>query len=143
MFTGASESRNPLQTSIRVSRIGRKRRIYRELMSTRMVKSELGLKFVPTLATRNFQRKVAIICWRKSFILYQCCPTFLHTRVQLTDAYGGAGATTLLLLLPFRNTTPSTTTNNNNNKNNSNKIIRNLILTKSFVNIIIFTYNHT
>jgi hypothetical protein len=32
-------------------------------------------------------------------------------------------------------TTPTTTTNNNN------KIIRNVILTKSFVNIIIFTYN--
>jgi hypothetical protein len=31
----------------------------------------------------------------------------------------------------------TTTTNNNNN----NKIIRNLILTKSFVNIIILTYN--
>jgi hypothetical protein len=35
-------------------------------------------------------------------------------------------------------TTPTTTTNNNNN---NNKIIINLILTKSFVNIIIFTYN--
>jgi hypothetical protein len=33
--------------------------------------------------------------------------------------------------------------NNNNKNNNSNKIIRNLILTKSFVNIIIFTYNLT
>jgi hypothetical protein len=32
--------------------------------------------------------------------------------------------------------TTTTTTNNNNNK-----IIRSLILTKSFVNIIIFTYN--
>jgi hypothetical protein len=31
--------------------------------------------------------------------LQQCCPTFLCTRAQFTDAYGGAGATTLLLLL--------------------------------------------
>jgi hypothetical protein len=31
--------------------------------------------------------------------LHQCCPTFLCTRTQFTDAYGGAGATTLLLLL--------------------------------------------
>jgi hypothetical protein len=31
--------------------------------------------------------------------LKQCCPTFLCTRAQFTDAYGGAGATTLLLLL--------------------------------------------
>jgi hypothetical protein len=29
----------------------------------------------------------------------QCCPTFLCTRAQFTDAYGGAGTTTLLLLL--------------------------------------------
>jgi hypothetical protein len=29
----------------------------------------------------------------------QCCPTFLCTRAQFTDAYGGAGASTLLLLL--------------------------------------------
>jgi hypothetical protein len=29
----------------------------------------------------------------------QCCPTFLCTRAQFIDAYGGAGATTLLLLL--------------------------------------------
>jgi hypothetical protein len=29
----------------------------------------------------------------------QCCPTFLCTRAQFTDAYGGAGATTPLLLL--------------------------------------------
>jgi hypothetical protein len=32
--------------------------------------------------------------------LGQCCPTFLCTRAQFTDAYGGAGATTLLLLPP-------------------------------------------
>jgi hypothetical protein len=73
----------------------------------------------------------------------QCCPTFIRTRAQFTDAYGGAGATTLLLLLLLLNTTPTTTTttDNNNNKNNNNiKIIRNLILTKSFVNIIIFTF---
>jgi hypothetical protein len=31
--------------------------------------------------------------------LHQCCPTFLCTWAQFTDAYGGAGATTLLLLL--------------------------------------------
>jgi hypothetical protein len=31
--------------------------------------------------------------------LDQCCPTFLCTRAQFTDAYGGAGANTLLLLL--------------------------------------------
>jgi hypothetical protein len=30
----------------------------------------------------------------------QCCPTFLCTRAQFTDAYGGAGATTLLLPPP-------------------------------------------
>jgi hypothetical protein len=35
--------------------------------------------------------------WR--YILEQSCPTFLCTRAQFTDAYGGAGATTLLLLL--------------------------------------------
>jgi hypothetical protein len=39
--------------------------------------------------------------------LDQCCPTFLCTRAQFTDAYGGAGPTTLLLLLI--NTTISTT----------------------------------
>jgi hypothetical protein len=33
------------------------------------------------------------------YALDQCCPTFLCTRAQFTDAYGGAGATTLLLLL--------------------------------------------
>jgi hypothetical protein len=32
-------------------------------------------------------------------IAWQCCPTFLCTRAQFTDAYGDAGATTLLLLL--------------------------------------------
>jgi hypothetical protein len=31
--------------------------------------------------------------------LEQCCPTFLCTRAQFTNAYGGAGATKLLLLL--------------------------------------------
>jgi hypothetical protein len=31
--------------------------------------------------------------------LDQPCPTFLCTRAQFTDAYGGAGATILLLLL--------------------------------------------
>jgi hypothetical protein len=36
--------------------------------------------------------------------LRQCCPTFLCTRAQFTDAYGGAGATTLLLLLLPLNT---------------------------------------
>jgi hypothetical protein len=39
--------------------------------------------------------------------LNQGCPTFLCTRTQFTDAYGGTGATTLLLLL--LNTTISTT----------------------------------
>jgi hypothetical protein len=29
----------------------------------------------------------------------QCCPTFLCTRAQFTDAYGGASATTLLLII--------------------------------------------
>jgi hypothetical protein len=62
--------------------------------------------------------------------------SYICTRAQFTNAYGGAGTTTLLLLL---NITPTT----NNNNNNNNKIIRNLILTKSFVNIIIFTYNLT
>jgi hypothetical protein len=32
-------------------------------------------------------------------LLDQCCPTFLCTRAQFTDAYGGAGATTLLLVV--------------------------------------------
>jgi hypothetical protein len=32
--------------------------------------------------------------------LEQCCPTFLCTRAQFSDAYGGAGATLLLLLPP-------------------------------------------
>jgi hypothetical protein len=36
---------------------------------------------------------------RIPYCLEQCCPTFLCTRAQFTDAYGGAGATTLLLLL--------------------------------------------
>jgi hypothetical protein len=34
-----------------------------------------------------------------SVSLVQCCPTFLCTRAQFTDAYGGVGATTLVLLL--------------------------------------------
>jgi hypothetical protein len=63
-----------------------------------------------------------------SGILEQCCPAFLCTRAQFTDAYGGACATTLLLLLLLLvllllNTTPTTTTtttNNNNNNNNNN-----------------------
>jgi hypothetical protein len=42
-----------------------------------------------------------------SHTLQQCCPTFLCTRAQFADAYGGAGATTLLLLL--LNTTISIT----------------------------------
>jgi Ca2+/Na+ antiporter len=92
----------------------------------------------------------------------QCCPTFVCTRAQFTDAYGGAGATTLLLLLLLLPLLPppplntyyyyyyyyyhhhlirTTSTTNNNNNNNNNKIIRNVILTKSFVNIIILTYN--
>jgi hypothetical protein len=41
--------------------------------------------------------------------LDQCCPTFLCTRAQFTDAYGGGGATTLLLLLLLLDTTISTT----------------------------------
>jgi hypothetical protein len=47
-----------------------------------------------------------------SLTVDQCCPTFLCTRAQFTDAYGGAGATTLLLLLVvvlLLNTTISTT----------------------------------
>jgi hypothetical protein len=36
---------------------------------------------------------------RMQHCLDQCCPTFLCTRAQFTDAYGGAGATILLLLL--------------------------------------------
>jgi hypothetical protein len=73
-------------------------------------------------------------------LIHQCCPTFLCTRAQFTDAYGGAGATTYYYYHHhlIRTTTTTTTTNNNNI---NNKIIRNLILTKSFVNIIIFTYN--
>jgi hypothetical protein len=39
-------------------------------------------------------------CLLYSITLEQCCPPFLCTRAQFTDAYGGAGATTLLLLLP-------------------------------------------
>jgi hypothetical protein len=54
--------------------------------------------------------------------LHQCCPTFLCTWAQFTDAYGGAGATTPLLLLRLLrllllNTTTSTTSTTNNNKN--------------------------
>jgi hypothetical protein len=33
----------------------------------------------------------------KTIPLDQRCPTFLCTRAEFTDAYGGAGATTLLL----------------------------------------------
>jgi hypothetical protein len=45
-------------------------------------------------------RSVGCEMLRISYCLEQCCPTFLCTRAQFTDAYGGAGATTLLLLLP-------------------------------------------
>jgi hypothetical protein len=79
--------------------------------------------------------------------LEQCYPAFLCTRAQFTDAYGRAGATTLLLLLLLLllNTTISTTSlyTITTTTTNNNKIIRNLILTKSFLNIIIFTYNLT
>jgi hypothetical protein len=52
-----------------------------------------------------------------TFSLDQCCPTFLCTRAQFTDAYGGAGATTLLLRL--LNTAISTTSTTTTTKLNS------------------------
>jgi hypothetical protein len=67
--------------------------------------------------------------------LKQCCPTFLCTRVQFTDAYGGAGATTLLLLLHHHyryliRTTPTPTTNNNVKIFNSTQTFKNVFCLK-------------
>jgi hypothetical protein len=42
---------------------------------------------------------INLLLKEKADSLEQCCPTFLCTWAQLTDAYGGAGATTLLLVL--------------------------------------------
>jgi hypothetical protein len=64
------------------------------------------------------------------YTVHQCCPTFLCTRAQFTDAYGGAAPPhyyyyyLILLFLLLLNTTPSTTTTTNNNNNKNNNVSR-------------------
>jgi hypothetical protein len=82
--------------------------------------------------------------------LDQCCPTFLCTRAQFTDAYGGAGDTTLYYYYYYYyhhhhhliRTTPTTTTTNNNVKIfNSTQKFKNAFVLKFELILIIGSNN--